>query len=72
MKKLFAILIGGILFFGINFSQVEAKSFSKVALTNSTQRKYTPPPARYSPPQVPDYGLPKPAYTPPPPPEPKK
>ena len=72
MKKFFAALASGILIFGMNVSEVDAKDFSKVASTTSTQKKYTPPPARYSPPQVPDYGLPKPAYTPPPPPESKK
>jgi len=72
MKKMFAVLLGGILFFGLNFSAVEAKDFSDNAPSNSAQKKYTPPPARYAPPQVPDYGLPRPAYTPPPPPEPKK
>ena len=73
MKKLFAIVLGGILIFSVNFSEVEAKNFSVDTLANSTQRKYTPPPARYAPPQMPDYGLPtKSTYTPPPPPEPKK
>ena len=72
MKKLFLILLGGILFFSFNFSAVEASNFSVSTLANTTPRKYTPPPARYAPPQVPDYGLPKPAYTPPPPPEQKK
>ena len=73
MKGLFATLLGGILFFSFNFSAASASNFSASTLASSTQRKYTPPPARYAPPQVPDYGLsPKPAYTPPPPPESKK
>lgn len=73
MKRLFAIVLGGILFLGFNFSEVEAKNFSADTLANTAPRKYTPPPARYAPPQTPDYGLPtKSTYTPPPPPEPKK
>ena len=72
MKKMFAVLLGGSLIFGLNFSEVEAQDFSAEVAPNSTQKKYTPPPARNAPPQVPDYGLPQPAYTPPPPPEQKK
>ena len=71
MKKIFAILICGSLFFGIGYSEVEAENFSVTELAAPTPKKYVPPPARYSPPQAPTYGR-EPAYTPPPPPESKK
>ena len=71
MKKFFATLVCGIVFFGLNFSTVGAENVSVLEFSSPTPKKYTPPPARYSPPQAPTYGN-EPAYTPPPPPEPKK
>ena len=71
MKKYFAILVCWTFVLGFSFQTSEAADFSTVQFANQQQNKYTPPPARNAPPQAPNYGR-TPAYTPPPPPEPKK
>ena len=68
MKSKIFFLVGAIFLGNLFFVQPVEKVFA----ATSQQTKYTPPPARYAPPQIPDYGLPQPAYTPPPPPEPKR
>ena len=64
MKNLFVLAIFLSATFGLFFNEANAAEL----LTLQSSSKYTPPPPRYSQPQIPDYGLPQPAYTPPPPP----
>ena len=55
-------------FFVIVFCFLFMFGFDSTLIQNFSE--YTPPPSRYSPPEMPHYyeGTPKPAYTPPPPP----